>query len=1021
MFCDLVGSTALSARLDPEDLRDVLAAYQRRATEIVEAAGGRIARYEGDGVLAYFGYPVAFEDDAERAVRAGLELAHRIGEEPTAGERLKARIGIASGVVVVGELLRSDAADNPPVVGETPNLAARLQALAGPGGVVIADNTRRLIGGLFEYRDGGARPLEGFATPVRVWHVVGARDTTRFRALRSPSLPLIGRDAELATLLAQWAAAETGEGRAVLLWGEPGIGKSRLALELAGHVRRRRATVLRFQCSPHHQSSMLHPLLERLQRATLRRGTDKPGDRPGAGPAGAPADGPERLRALLRVSGPAAEAAVALLAELMAMPAAARAEAPPADAQRTRALLLEALAASLERLAQDRPVLLLVEDAHWIDPTSQQLLDLVVERIETSAQTWPVLLAVTCRPGYQPEWMPRAALIELRPLAAADAETLVGRIPGGERLARAVAHGIALRADGVPLFVEELTKAVVEASQSASVPRTGSPAVPAIPPTLQASLMSRLDRIGQSREIAKVAAAMGRELSFDLLSAVLPDRDPAALRREVERLVAADLVVPVAPPPRETYAFRHALIQDAAYTTLLRAERRALHGRIARALQDRFPEIAATQPETVADHFTKAELWEAAARYWLEAGRRSVRGWALIEAARQLSEGIRVAGLLPSSPERQRLELELHMVLGPVMMGATGYATEASLEVFQRAEPLVKAVGSVSEHMLTMLGLFNVHYGRAEIAEAVAVAQEYLVLARHHGINLGRAHGLLGQTHAAMGAFTEAAREFERSLEVYAETPEDVAALGAFGSQEVISLALAAGAYYALGRPEDGRAAIAQSMARARQIEHPLSIALALVTDLLTPIPGGLDPDPAHAEEVLRFCTEHRLRNFQVWAEFAQGAICARRGDPRAGIAAMSAAIDTAESMSSRLFRPTQLGTLAAAHARLGEIEKALALLDEALAIAARTGERRAEPSLYRLRGELLVAAGKRARGIEALQQSLSVARSQQCKADEARTGAVIARLQHAQRGPRRLWSVPLAAVRAVFARLASR
>jgi tetratricopeptide (TPR) repeat protein len=533
--------------------------------------------------------------------------------------------------------------------------------------------------------------------------------------------------------------------------------------------------------------------------------------------------------------------------------------------------------------------------------------------------------------------------------------------------------------------------------------------------------MSRLDHIGESREIAKVAAALGRELSFDLLSAVLSDRDPAALRREMERLTAADLVVPVSPPPRETYAFRHALIRDAAYATLLRAERRALHERIARALQERFPEIAATQPETVADHFTRAELWETAARYWLEAGRRAVRGWALIEADKHFSEGIRVAGMLRPSPEWQRLELELHMALGPVMMGATGYASEASLEVFQRAEPLVKAVGSVSEHMLTMLGLFNVHYGRAEIAEAVAVAQEYLVLARLHGINLGRAHGLLGQTHAAMGAFAEAAREFERSLEVYAKTPEDVAVLGAFGSQEVISLALAAGAYYALGRPEDGRAALARSIARARQIEHPLSIALALVTDLLTPIPGGLNPDPAYADEVLRFCTEHRLRNFQVWAEFAHGAIRARRGDPRAGIAAMRAAIDTAENMSSRLFRPTQLGTLAAAHARLGESERALALLDEALVIAARTGERRAEPSLYRLRGELLAAAGKRARGMEALQQSLSVARSQHCKADEARTAAVIARLYQVHRGPRRLWSVPLAAVRAVFARLASR
>jgi tetratricopeptide (TPR) repeat protein len=740
---------------------------------------------------------------------------------------------------------------------------------------------------------------------------------------------------------------------------------------------------------------------------------------------------------------------VALLSELMSMPAAARADAPHVDAQRTRALLLEALVASLQRLAQERPLLLLLEDAHWIDPTSQQLLDLIVERLQTGAErsqaprghasesrsSMPegpdpvpgtrtgtmLLLVVTCRPEYQPDWRSRAAHIELRPLAPADAEALVGHIPGGERLAQAVARGIAVRADGVPLFVEELTKAVVEAAQAASVPRTGSPAVPAIPSTLQASLMARLDRIGEAREIAKVAAALGREFSLDLLSAVVPDRDAGTLRREMDALVAADLIVPVAPLPRDVYAFRHALIQGAAYGTLLRAERRALHGRIARALQARFPEIAAVQPEIVADHFTKAELWEAAARSWLDAGRRAVRGWALVEAAKHLTEGIRIAGLLLPSPGRQRLELELNLALGPVMMGASGYASEASLDVFRRAGPLVKAVGRVSEQMLTVLGLFNVHYGRAELAEARALAQEYHMLAELHGVDRGRAYVLLGQTHAAMGAFAEAAREFERSLDVFADAPENAARLDVFGSQQVVSQAFAAGPYYALGRAEDGRTAIAQSIARARRMEHPLTTALALVTDLLTPIPGGLDPDPARAEAAVRFCAEHRLRNFQIWAEFARGAILARRGDPRSGIAAMRAAIDTAESMCSRLFRPTQLGTLAAAHAKLGEVDQALALLDEALARSARTGERRAEASLHRLRGELLIAAGRRDRGLEALQQSLSVARSQHGKADEARTAAVMARLQQAPSGRGAAWSQPLMALRAVLARLGAR
>lgn len=1016
MFCDLVGSTALSARLDPEDLRHVLAAYQRHATGIVEAAGGRVARYEGDGILAYFGYPVASEDDAERAVRAGLELAQGIAES-AAGERLSVRVGIASGVVVVGELVRSNAADNPPVVGNTPNLAARLQTLAEPEGVLIAETTRRLTRGLFEYRDGGARRLQGFAEPVQVWHVTGTKGTTRFRALRSQSLPLIGRDAAMATLLDQWAAAAEGAGRAVLISGEPGIGKSRLAQELVGHARRRRATVLHFQCSPHHESSMLHPLLERLRRALLRR------------PAGKRADGRAWLRTLLPGRDAATDAAVALLAELMARPTAARTGAPPPDAQRKRALLLEALIGTLRQLTRDRPLLLVLGDAHWIDPTSRQLLDLIVERVdakgksrvESEAQPWAMLLAVTCRPEFQPGWASRVPSIELRPLADADAKALVRHIPGGESLAEAVVQGIVARADGVPLFVEELTKAVVEAARPGSVPPVGvSPADPVIPASLHASLTARLDRIGQPRETARIAAALGRELSFELLSAVVPDRNAEALRHDMQALAAADLLVPVASPAPETYAFRHALIQDAAYGTLLRSERRVLHERIARVLQERFPEVADTEPEIVAGHFTKAELWEPAARCWLRAGRRAVRAWALTEAVTHLTEGIRVAGLLPPSPGRQRLELDLNMALGPVMMSISGYASEATLEVYRRAEALVQDAGNVTERLSAMYGLFNVHFGRAELAEALAVATAYCKLAERCGLNLGRAYGLLAQTHAATGAFAEAERGFQRSLEVYARTPEEGSTLIA-ASQHVVSLALSAGVHSALGRGDECRAAIAQAVALAEKIEHPFSIALAQVTDLLTPIPGGLDADLARAESTVRLCAERGFRNFEAWARLARGAIIARRGDPRAGIAAMRAAIDAAESMSARLFRPIQLGALAAAHAKLGETDTALSLLDEAVATAARTGERRADAALHRLRGELLSAAGKRARGMRALQQAIDVARSQHHTAEEARIARAIVRIEQARPAAlHKMWSAPLAALRAIFIRIAS-
>ncbi len=984
MFCDVVGSTALSARLDPEDLHDVLAAYQRRATAVVEAAGGTVARYEGDGVLAYFGYPAAAEDDAERAVRAGLELARGVETGSAAAERLSVRVGIATGVVVVGELLRSGVADNPPVVGETPNLAARLQALADPGSVIIAEATRRLTGGLFAYRDRGEQRMDGFGRPVQAWQVVKARRAvSRFAALRTRSLTLLGREAELEALLGLWEQARAGAGRVALLSGEAGIGKSRLALELAARARRQSGSVLRCQCSPQHQDSMLHPVLEQLQRAARVGG---PESRPEA-----PAADLDRLARLLGAGGPAGGTAVGLLAELMALPAAASAHEPAADARRERELLFEALLGCLQRLAAGRPLLLVAEDAHWIDPTSRELLALLVGRMHH----WALLLVVTGRPDFQPAWAaaPHVATIGLGPLPAEAAEALVRHIPGGEDLAETTVRGIAARADGVPFHIEELTKAVLDGSALDAAQTTGATGAPAIPAGLQASLLARLDRLGGTRELARVAAALGRSFTFDLLSAVVPERDPAALRRELQRLLNAELIAPIPSPSAETFAFRHALIQDTAYGTLLRSERRALHGRIAKALQDRFPEVIATQPEIVASHFTRAEQAEPAIRYWLWAGKRAVRGWALVEAAKHLAEGIRIAATLPPSPQRQRLELDLDMALGPVVMGTKGYAAPESLEVYRRAEPLVAAVGDVSERLMVMLGLFNVHYGRAELAEALAIARQFCALAEAHGLSLGRAYGLLAQTHSAMGALREAATEFRRSLEVYATSPEDVASLGVFGSQHVISLALRGGVHFALGEPELGLASVARSIDLAHKMQHVLSIALARVTELLTPLPGGLDPDPARAEDLVRFCAQYGLRNFEAWAQFARGAMIARRGDAREGIAVMRAAVAAAESISSRLFRPVHLATLAAAHARLGEIDEALALTDQAIATAARTGERRGDSPLHRLRGELLLAVGRSSEGEQSLLAALEVARAQHARAEEERAQKAIARL----------------------------
>lgn len=999
IFCDLVGSTALAARLDPEDLRDVLTAYQTHATELVKAAGGTIARYQGDGILAYFGYPAASEDDAERAIGAGLELALGMETGGKTPEKLGIRVGMATGVVLVGDLLRSHVADSPPVIGEPANLAARLQELAKPNSVVICDTTHQLAGALFEYRDLGLQRAKGLAEPLQAWQVVGrSKIASRFHALRSSRLPCVGRDAEIRLLFDRWAQARAGNGGVVVVSGDPGIGKSRLAFELVAKVRG--PAILRYDCSPQHQNSMLHPILEHLRRVGRTK------------PDGGSAAMLEVLRSFFKDDSEQTRAAIALIAELMALPVNSLPHETDVDTQSKRSLLFEAIVGNLQRLASRQPVLVLVEDAHWIDPTSRELMELFVGRMSQ----WPILLVVTSRPEFDPAWRSErhAAKIELKPIKQSDAEFLVKCVPGAEMFSDVVVQSIAARADGVPLFIEELTKAVVESGPEGRVGEAAALKAPVIPSSLHASLTARLDRLGQTREVARVAAALGREFTFDLLHASVPQYSAGDLQGALQRLMQAELVSPSA-SSAQAFTFRHALIQDAAYGMLPRDERKVLHERIAIALENRFPEIIAVQPEIAADHFAKAGRIESAIRYWTDAGNRAVRGSALIDAAKHFSEAIRLVQALPPSPARDQTELGLHLVLGPVTMAIKGYAAPETLQVFTRAQELAGPSSPPAEQLEVLAGLFNVHYGRAELAQAQSVARQHLALALHSGRDEARAHCFMGQTYSAQGAFEPARTHFERTLAIFAENAEDTRNLGVYGSQYVVSSAFLAGVYWALGDPEKAAASTAGSIAYANKSGHLVSIALALITRLLTPIPGGLEGDPAEAEETLQFCARHGLSNFEVWARFAQGAIAARRGDPRRGIDMMRSAIGAAERLGSQLFKPVQLATLASVHARLGENDQALAFLDEAMATARRTGESRADSSLHRLRGEILIATKREKEGTQELMRSLDIARAQQAKSEEVRTAKTIARLlsKHPARaaGIRR----PLAALRSLF------
>src|SRR5262249_24771827 len=619
MFSDLVGSTALSARMDPEDLREVISAYQKAVSEVVRRFDGFVAKYLGDGVLVYFGYPRAHEDDAGRAVRAGLELVAAVAGLK-ASASLQARVGIATGLVVVGDLIGSAEAKERGIVGETPNLAARLQAIAEPNMVVVAESTRKLLGNLFELAELGTKDLKGISGPIRAW--VAMRESSvesRFEALHPGETPLVGREEELELLLRRWSQAKAGEGRLVLLSGEPGIGKSRLTAALEQRLRGQAYIRLRYFCSPHHQDSALYPVIGHLERAAAFSREDTPA---------------VRLGKLVKLLGTeAGDEDVSLLAELLAVPISGRYRPVDVTQQRKKELTLAALYRQLEMLMRRQSALMIFEDLHWLDPTSRELLDYIVERMERL----PVLLIATYRPEFDAPWvgLPHVAVMTLNRLRRAEGAAMVRRLlTDVTALPTETIDDILDRTDGVPLFVEELTKALIEAGPSRSLDASPNKPVAshAVPTTLHASLLARIDRLGvSSKQVAQVGAAIGREFSHELLAAVA-EPSPPVLDDALCRLVAAGLVFQRGLPPMCDYLFKHALVQETAYSTLLRSRRQQLHARIVDVLEAKFPEIVETQPELLARHCTVGGWVEKAVDYRLRSGKQASARGAMAEA-----------------------------------------------------------------------------------------------------------------------------------------------------------------------------------------------------------------------------------------------------------------------------------------------------------------------------------------------------------------------------------------------------
>jgi predicted ATPase/class 3 adenylate cyclase len=985
MFSDLVGSTALSARMDPEDLREVILAYQACAADTVSRHNGFVAKYMGDGVLVYFGYPQAHEDDAEQAVRAALELTAAVkGLELHAP--LQTRVGIATGLVVIGDLVGSGEAQERGIVGETPNLAARLQAIAEPDQVVIGETTRRLIGTLFELKELGPRDLKGLGS-VPAWAALRESSVaSRFEAMHATGLtPLVGRDEEFELLLRRWSRVKTGEGQVVLLSGEAGIGKSRLTAALLDCLAGEPHTRLRYLCSPQRTDSALYPINGQMERAAGLAHDDTPRVKL------------DKLDAVLALTSTSIEDA-GLFAEMLSVPNDGRYPALELAPQQRRQRTLQALTSQMEVLARQNPVLMIFEDAHWTDPTSLEVLGLVVDRI----QSLPVLLIVTFRPEFEPPWIgrPHVSALTLNRLTQRDVVVMIDRVVGSKPLPPNIRQDIIERTDGIPLFVEEMTKAVLEAVSEGEARRTAAavPSLdPAVPASLHASLMARLDRLGPpAKEVAQVGAAIGREFSYELLLSVA-QRNSTELNGALHQLVSAELIFRRGMPPDAEYTFKHALVQDAAYSTLLRAPRQKLHARIAKVLEQLFPERASIEPELLAHHFTKAGQAEIAISYWLKAGGRAAERSADEEAVRHLRRGLEILMTLPDSTQKDRQELDFQLALGTPLAARHGYGNPLVGAARDRAIALCEKLGDTQHLLPSLYGQYAYCIASGRIPKALEYSERCQSLAAHTGDRLARliAHRAMGASLLEIGEFEAARAQLEQILTIdKAEMDQSLSVLYV-ADPHASGLAYLALSLWALGYPDQAVAA------RQKAIKYSMDANQANTSAIVGIYAGaqlslllGKMEDVKSYVENLNARLESRVPLWaiscgQILRGWAIG--CAEQLED--GIALMKHGIHAAEEQV-RFHSPHYHSLLAILQARAGDMQDSLSAIRKAKELIAETGEYLWHADVLRIEGELRLLFGGSIKEAEAsFVQALEVARQQQAKSWELRAAMSMARL----------------------------
>jgi class 3 adenylate cyclase/predicted ATPase len=993
MFCDLVGSTGVAVELGPEELSEVVCRFNDTCAAVIKKFGGYIGRFMGDGLLVYFGYPQAHEDDAERAVRAGLDIVAKVGQLLLrSGEPLQVRVGIATGPVVVGQTIGEGSAQEQAVFGETPNLAAHLQRLAAPNSVLVAATTHRLLSSAFVCADFGRVETKGKSTPVAAWRVISECEVeSRFEAMRPKQLTrFVGRQEQLSRLLTFWDQAKRGAGQVVLLCGEPGIGKSRISKALLDAIAEEPHVTVRYQCSPHHTNSPFFPVINQLEQAARFKREDSPNTKL------------DKLEAVLSQAGDASLADASLYAALLSMPSGARYPSLNFTPQRQKDLTIAALSRQLLGLARSLPVLLLIEDAHWIDATTLEAISRSIPSIRSAR----VCLLITFRPDFMPPWLDQShvTMLRLNRLPREQVGAMVIDLTEGKKLPPDVYGEIIRKTDGVPLFVEELTKTVLESGQLRAFGDRYIAIAPlsslAIPATLHDSLVARLDRLASIKQIAQIGAALGREFSYRLLAAVAPITG-APLGAALTQLGAAELIFARGEPPDSIYTFKHALVQEAAYASLLRSKRLRLHGEIADALDEHFPETIEAHPELMGHHLAEAGLAKRAIEYLQKAGERAIQRSANVEAIGHLRRALELLQSLPDHQARTREALQLVVLLGQAMIAGRGYAAAETKEVLTQAKALIDDCTDPAQKFSILYGIWACHYVGGEVVQQKDAALEFVREAERHGdiAALSLSHRTLGTTYVTMGEFSAGRQHLERAWALY--NPEEHTPYRYQYGQDIGATVLCylCWALWHLGYVDQASVVAAQAVRHADEVSHPHTQAYTIfhAGGMLDIFRRRCDGMPFHAARVVSLCDEHGFPQWAAAGRILKGwaAICL--GEAELGIELLHDGTTAWRNAGSRLWLPIFLALEAEAHAKAGHNDAALQVIAEALQISEETEERWAVAEILRIKAGLLQKVGRPTEVVEAmLINSLQVARHQQARSWELRSACDLARLwQH--------------------------